>query len=778
MCWRMYKLVSNNYARMKYVLSIIALCCFNFHISQAAFPLERDVRELLEISQPKRWIVFMERIASKCLKDMKTKSPTSLMPALKCMSEGTLGRCLIFERHCILIHCYPNIIKFVGDADSCCGKSQVSIQIFVHRQFNLNVTMVQSNMPPLDSHARVFSPYFEIAKKKFIGPHHPVTTITFRNTIKIKFTKHLSYSTVIEYAVVQNLSTNSHPPMRENALYFPWDDLLVACFQIKVNVRARLSLGIIACMVCKILVYDGPNEKLPIIMQINNTHKIQRVVGSTFQVYVVIIENDYQETSYVTYAPKYRKTAVFNLSKNEYHELNFDNHTHCYGQSLSARLCTYTYYTTNAEKIRFTLIDLNFKGKYQGSSFAAGIFVFNEFGETVVELMKFSSNLPSLEHRDFEIIGTKMHVAIFVYSEFASLSLKFSMFKTNCDILLVSKNYITYSGYVTSVDDTPRAFYVSQSSNDLPEYDRCFQFHFFEIEDKIVVIFPPNTQVMMTTKGFTFYEHDPKPCKTSFNPLAIRYYVPYSYGEYLKSLRIVSSITHLIVSNCLPNTYMQIRIWWLPCKLLCRYLDPEKICNMGSPPAVMWHDGHNETCNICENRYTNCGQMLLKNNISISIGLKPNLCMYVYLSIRNRITDRSPAIMMLILNKYNMISRIPDFTQSVDIWVSSERCVLEIPKATLRTNTTDTFSKLGAALDAVQAVYWGDVLYQGLFSPRLVSWEEAAQSCQGIRASLLTIHSLAEYTFIKETFLQLYDTFVLFVGLQREVMQVINFIKK
>ena len=553
-------------------------------------------------------------------------------------------------------------------------------------------------------------------------------------------------------------------------------DLLGTIFQIKVDVKARLSLRITTCVICNVLVYDGPNERLPIILRISNSRKAQRVVGSTFQVYVVIIEDEYQQKIHMTFAPVYRKTSVFNLSQYGYHEISFDNHTQCYGHSFAARLCVYTYHTENSEKMRFTLTDLDFKGMYQGSNFAAGVFVFNQFSETVVKLMKFNRNLPSLEHTNMEIIGTKMHIAIFVYSDFASLSLKFSMFKTKCDMLLVSNNYTTYSGYVTSVDDTPHAFYVSQPSMDLPEYDRCFQLQFFDIKDKVMIIFPNSSQVLMTFKGFKFnrYAHDA--CKLLVNALASMYYVKNTNGQYLGSQRIVSFIRYMKVFDCLRNSYMQIQIKWLPCKLPCRYLDLEKNCPIGYAPDLMWYDGDNDTCNICEKRYTICDPVLLKNNISTSISIKPNMCLAADLSIRNHIIYKSPA-MILVLNENNMISRIPDFAQWVKTSVSSTKCAVEIPEATVRTDPTNAFPKVGATLHAVKAAYWGDVLYQGLSSLRLVSWKEAAQTCQSIRAFLLTIHSLAEYEFIKETFLQSYDTSALYIGLKREVLMVKNLTK-
>ena len=573
---------------MKFALLINVSCCFYFQISQAAFPLEQDVRELVKISQPKRWIAFMERKASRCLNDTKTNSPTGLINALRCMfDKGTFNRCLItlLEGSCVLIHEYPNILKFIEEDDYL---SQKIIHVFIHRQFNVNVTMVRCSIPTvLWNNLRYDTMYFVIAEKKFRGPHPPVTIIILHNSLKIQFNIGQSYNTVIEYDVVQNLNVTYHPKMTENALYFPWGDFLVKCFQIKVDVKARLSLEIIKCVSCKILVYDGPNEKLPIIMKIRKIRQAQRVVGSTFQVYVVITGNDYQKKSRIVYAPIYSKTAVFNISKNEPHEISFDNHTHCYGHSFSARLCVYKYYTAHSEKMRFTLIDLSFKGSYQGSGFEAGVFVFNQFGETVAKLMKFNKNLPLLGNTDFEIIGTKIYVAIFVYSVYASLSLKFSMSKADCNILLVSNNYISYSGYITSVDGTPYVLYVSQPSKDLSKYDNCFQFQFFGLEYEIMIIFRANTQLLMTITGFKFKLHNNDnryylPCRTDIKALAGRYHVKDTNRQYQDRQSIVSSIKYLKVHKCFPNTYMRIRIKWLPCKLPCRYLDFEKNCKYGN----------------------------------------------------------------------------------------------------------------------------------------------------------------------------------------------------
>ena len=770
----MYKLTSKNYAGMKCVLLVIASCCYYVYISNAAFPLEQDVKNIVTNSQPKRWIVFMERIGSKCLNDMKTKSPTSLMYILRCMiGKGMFKRCVmrLFRQPCILIQKYPNILEFV-DLDN--DFRQKFIQIFIHRQFNLNITMVRCNKPAVRGNGMGYhSIYFEIGEKKFRGPHQAVTVIIFQSTVRIKFNTGRSYSAVIEYDVVQNPNKTNHPQMRENVLYFPWGGSLVICFQIKVDVIARLSLRIITCTICNVIVYDGPNERLPIITKISNTRQARWLVGSTFQVYVVITNDISREKSNITYAPIYRKTSVFNLSKNKYHELIFDNHTYCYGHSFSARLCVYTYNTVNPEKIRVTLTDLNFTGRYQGSSFAAGVFVFNYFGETLVKLMQFNGNLPLLESTDFEIIGAKILVAIFVYSYFASLSLKFSMASTNCNVLLVTKDFISYSGYITPMDDTPYAFHVNRPSKGFSKCKRCtscFRFQFLEFEHDMVINFPEDTQVMMTTNGF--HSNGYHPCRTYIKATTGEYHVKNRNGKYLYRQRIVSSIKFLKVSDCFPNTYMQIQIEWLPCKLPCRYIDFERKCKIEKAPEMMWHDNDDGTCNICEKRYALCDLVFLKSNVSFSIGLHPKRCLSVDLSIGNRKLKGAPT-MVLALNKYNMVSRIPGFTRLVYAWVSSNKCVMEIPKAVLHTDDRRMFQNRNNKLDGVKAAYWDDVLYHHLSSLRLVSWEKAARYCHDIGAFLLTIHSLAEYQFIQAAFLQSHDTSVLYVGLKREVMKAI-----
>ena len=87
-----------------------------------------------------------------------------------------------------------------------------------------------------------------------------------------------------------------------------------------------------------------------------------------------------------------------------------------------------------------------------------------------------------------------MHIVILVYSILSSLTSKFSMSLSDCDVLLVSGNYISYSGYVAPMDDTLRLFKMTQSLQALRKYDRCLRLQFITPLSTYKMIFQPNVQ--------------------------------------------------------------------------------------------------------------------------------------------------------------------------------------------------------------------------------------------------------------------------------------------
>ena len=400
------------------------------------------------------------------------------------------------RQRCMLIHEYPNILTYVSDS-----WDKFSIKIVVHRNFDLNLTVSRFDIPP-PKFQKIEITHFKIAGNGYVGIQHPVTVMSSYNTIDVEFNDVCEYCLVIEYGVGQGFNKIDHRPLRVNAMYFPWHDFLVTYFNIRVDMRAILALDISSCLQCRFIVYDGPTARLPIIMSIDGAERSKKVVSSTFQVFVVAINDVHQQETLVIHALIYRNTAVFNLSKSEYHEISFDNHTNCHGHSFSARLYVYTFFVDAGKTLQFSITDLQFEGHYQGAKFAAGLVLFDHTNETAEKMLELNNDLPSLSVRDLEVVGTgsQMHVAVFVYSVFASLTLNFSISTTKCNTLLISNNYVSYSGLITPLGGTMgfAEFYVNQNSTALSESSECFRFQFIRSPSTFNIIFSHNTPMRLS----------------------------------------------------------------------------------------------------------------------------------------------------------------------------------------------------------------------------------------------------------------------------------------
>ena len=236
-------------------------------------------------------------------------------------------------------------------------------------------------------------------------------------------------------------------------MYFLWSYFLVTLFHIHVDMRVRLALNTSSCLRCKVIVYDGPTGKLPVLMKSKGTGRYQMTVASTFQVFVVLIGNVNQQDIVIAFAPIYINTAVYNLSKVDELEISFDNYTYCHGYSLYARLCVFAFFTSSRKMICISLKDLQFSEEYRGIEYAAGIVFFNRFNGTTEKLVELNTYIGSYNTPAFKIIGTGsiMHVSDFENTPFASITLRFSMSTKNCNPFLVGDNHISYSRYITPV---------------------------------------------------------------------------------------------------------------------------------------------------------------------------------------------------------------------------------------------------------------------------------------------------------------------------------------
>ena len=756
-------ITSSKAFHVKYICGVVFLYYTYLNFTRAVFPLEPDVAELVGDFQHKHWIVFTDKLARVCTSETKSKTLSSLIEVFSCMSKHYTNKCFIRNlRKCCLIRRYPNVLRYVyrGVFEE---TLQHIIQIIVHRHFSLNVTVIYAAVP-YQMEFTYRSAGFTIAGKRFRGLQYPITLMYPNNTVEVAFDMLFENHVLIEYSVAQKLGLKDFRLRRSEAMPFLWCNYVVRMFHLRVDIRARLVFDVISCVLCKLIVYDGPNERLPIIMKINDTYTSEKVVASTFQVFVVIAEDLRQEKT-MHYFPTYIETAVFNLTNNEYREITFDNDTNCFGHSMFARLCVYTFYASALRKINFSFTALQFMGSYQGKQFAAGIVLYNQGQGATTNFFQLRYNLD-----DFEMIspGKTMHVAIFVYSVFASLSFHFTMSTTDCNALIVSNDWISYSGHITPVDNTLRAFRINKMDS-----DECFQLLFISSLHKVTIILPHYTPALLeicktNSLGYPFFRCSVHNDQTNYKPYKLERKF-YRYTEFESIIHIITSFT---VYPCKPPQHIKIRIKQFPCKLPCYYLRAGPACSLQIPQD----NTVNDTCDVCANRYILCKSEQLTDNISFAIGIKSSMCPGVHLELT---AGESYAygipFMTLSIKRDNAIVTIPDFISYIEAYITSEVCLTEIPIGALLSDVHHKSPENEITRHLMKDVVWNGVVYRPhrfQFFP--VNWEAAAQYCLKADMALVTIQSLTEYHFLTKTLLEMHDILTLYVGLKRKVIYSCN----
>ena len=752
----MEEFISTKTHHTKLLLGILIVSCsLHFHLTYAAFPLERDVVEFAGILPIKRWIVFMEKVLRTCFNEIKRDVSHSLTDAVRCMAKMQYtSKCLYGRWGCKLDLIQPNILKH-----DWAGPNRPIIQFVVHQQFSINITILglfcDSQITLEDDTGNMYIYKAPIYPFTFINPDN---TIAFQNP-------NGNGLIVNEYGVVQRFNVTHFHQIRATLMYFRWSYNLITCFHIQVDVTARLMLDVISCLRCQLIVYDGPNEMLPIIMKFNDTDKNQKVEASTFQVFFVVIGNQ-QHLETLTYAPIYRSTTVFNLSNVEHQKLHFNNATYCKGHSMVSRQCVFTFYTYNWETIRFSLTDLQLMGRYQGTRLGAGIVLINTFHgkrEKMIEILTHYNWLGDNINVDLIGTGSRMDVVVFVYSVFASLSMEFVMAATSCNVLLGLGNSISYTRYIYSVDDTRRIFEIEKSALEIFQSNGCLRIQSLTSNYSFQFSFPQSVPALVTTMYSISIPIPGCPIDV-ISPNDFVYKLDSLYNEIL-------TVTSINV-NCTTWVYgsKNIEINLLPCKLLCTCLQPRRCPSF----EMIRRPNDKNACDICQFAHVHSYHLLtrIKPNISVDIRKKSNTCLDAYLWIGSKFGVKDEPYITINLNRRNTI-KVPNFN-SAHLCMGANKCSFEIPLTAIHSLSELALLKRRSSPRArvmAKTAYWRGSFYRRLSCcyPHRVTWNKAAKSCQEAGQFLLTIHSMDEFDFVKETFLEPHDTLILYVGIKREV---------
>ena len=363
-------------------------------------------------------------------------------------------------------------------------------------------------------------------------------------------------------------------------------------------------------------------------------------------------------------------------------------------------------------------------------------------------------------------IGNKMHVLIFVYSVFTSLTLTFSVSTLKCTIWLAFKNYISYSGYVAPTYHTLHHFQITRPLGTSIEYDGCFRFQFIAASDIFRVRFPAESAVQVTMLG----------CRWSKCHCGSRIiFEPLEFLAYKKDQSYILKSDSMTVYACRRHL-LHIIMTMMPCKVPCKLILDQGLCDLGHGSKMMIYDNYeNIICDICENYYSGCTTnyfgTALRTDASFTLRIKSDICLSACVRILDYKSSGiiSPTISVIFRGD---VLKIPALNTVNYIILLSGMCDIEVPIAALETNPPMLGSVLMTPYE-VKTVFWGGVLYRCLSQLPPVTWERAAQYCSEAEASLLIIHSSAEYQFLEDNVLQARDTSLLYVGWRREVMCIV-----
>ena len=364
-----------------------------------------------------------------------------------------------------------------------------------------------------------------------------------------------------------------------------------------------------------------------------------------------------------------------------------------------------------------------------------------------------------------------MHVSVFAYTLLASITLRFSISTKKCSTLLVSDNHISYSGYITPVPGKWNEFHINQSSQALLEYNVCYKFQFIYIqipEYTFKFIFPDVTPMLVTVRYIPLYQFRLR--KACYFDMEGSHYRPNWLDSMFETEGIIS-INSFRVEFCGPLQYSHLQIITLPCKIPCPSIIREIYCSFSHVQAnELWEDSANITCDVCNNVYMFCKNIHLRSKSLPLIRIISKVCKYAILQMWTY--DLGQFSAMVTFSRNDFLSATSAFTTDTDIFLDISSCVAEIP---IRVTKLVKPNAHRETTRHVKTFQWGGALYHSVRLKFKVSWETAAFYCQESGAFLLTIHSQAEYLFLRETFLKTYGVLVLYVGVKRKVIWIYNF---
>ena len=746
-------------------------------LTQGIFPLERDVNEMTEVSLPKTWLLFTERRIWTCLFGLSERPSFPLVDLLACTAfEIATEMCLAAKYngfsgqiYCVFMLGEPNIFKVFSFHNL-----DEIISIHVHQEFHINgtVTLFQ-HTADIRTEYGLSLVYMELilngSRYQYRGTRLPWNFINAHHSLSISFNHFRYHDVQLEYSIIHNGSNREYAQLPGKSLSYTIERYCVNHLHIRVDIRARVALNMAPCLLCKFIVYDGPNELLPTILRISKgITKLVQLKASTFQLLVVTISDQKLYATDISYKALYLTKETKNFTNDAYKAIAFGNNTDCGGHSILAQSCVYEITTQSPFNFHLKISNLLFDGIYRGSTFAAGFLVLTDNGKSMDMICEFYDNIFSAEPYELDITFTasRLYVVIYTYSAFSNLSVNIAISPDECIGYFVDKNSWIYAPFYKSPDPYWDTYTLNLTSN---VYAKSFcvkvnllQMGYFKEIDtwylhpykfrletdmpmllsfkiwKLLYINQPYDGLRLDVHGFEYF----KEIHVSQRNYQYRKYI----GIFLR-LRIHYS----------KNEYIAITVKSTPCLLFNKRLESGK------------YPLHSYALNLCKNYYITCeqGDIYIKPNTTLQIQFYPEFThslimsfglriIHFHLQLINDGTIRTSGYEFANLSREDSTSCQGGYSMAISPISSIS---LMYP-----------FHGSGGFVRKTKLKFWMGRWYSLSQSFGDISWKEASRICQSVNAYLLTVNGANEYDFIEREFLSDFDNFVLYAGVKREVM--------
>ena len=430
--------------------------------SSTAYPLEEDISHLTGIDPPKRWGVFMEIRAKRCMKLQTTQNVyvIDLMTYLRCLSFG----------HKLHTRCYrsplprPRAWKIGAVVSSSkilfsteatpgryCPTRQQTYRLLVHKLFGYNLTL--SEFTVLDaSFALPFPGQCTRATAKFIvhynngdiiycGKRHPWSIYSNSNlaTINLVIAKRMEKYDIqlsLNIDVVDPFYSQNQLPSRRTVGPSAWGSFATLTYHIVVEMiyRVRVLVSHDFQLTHKSMFYDGPDAKMPRLPVYRRIHNQNIYLSSTFQVFYVVASKNAGSSFNLSYITDHSLVAQY-VSSNQ--QIILTNNTGCGSNRMESWMCTYRIVAPNHMYAQVHISSLNINGIFANVYTSAGVALYNIVNNKMSLVGHWYYSITQTHGNNLTFTGSEnqLVVSLYAYYPYSQLSCTFI---TNANICVGS----------------------------------------------------------------------------------------------------------------------------------------------------------------------------------------------------------------------------------------------------------------------------------------------------------------------------------------------------